>query len=149
MDRRKYSELQIFLFFQELSPWTQGPSEGQLWLLRGCTPKAGDSHRAPGPASMHQTHACRVAISGGPATWSSCQNLQKPAFSASILGGKIFQEMSKWRLFAVPGKNEGLNLGTWRWLNHLDSLGRCHQLKQTERVPHDHFNHLFWQEDLK
>lgn len=88
-----------------------------------------DSYRVLGPATSHQKHSCRVAIRGGSAILLTCQNLPKPTFSASIFGGKIFQETGKLRLFAVPGKNEGLNLEIWGWLSHLDSLGRCHQLK--------------------
>ena len=71
--------------------------------------------------------ACRVALRDGPALGSTGPNLQKPALPASILAGKIFRETGKLRLLAVPGKNKGLNLGIWGWLNHLDDLGKCHQ----------------------
>lgn len=126
VDGREYSELQTFLCFQR-------PSEDQLWLLRSCPLRVGESYRAPGPATTHQKHGCKVAIRSGPDAGSNCQNIPKPAFSASILGGKIFLETGKSRLYTVPGKNEGLNLGIWGWLHHLDSLGRCHQLKKKLR----------------
>lgn len=147
MDRKDYSELQTFLCFKEFCPWTQRSSEDQLWLLRGCILRAGDSFRAPGAATTHQKYGCRqtseVAWTLGQLVATSKSLLFLLPFLASLETGMP-------RLYAVPGRNEGLNLRIWGWLNHCDSLERCHQLKKKfERFPYDHFNHLSWQEYLK
>ena len=81
--------------------WLLWMGENVLSFKRFCSLKR-SGHGLNGIRSC----ACRVALRDGPALGSTGPNLQKPAFPASILEGKIFRETGKLRLLAVPRENK-------------------------------------------